>query len=45
MKGYKFGVIYAKQGQTTDDEMLSNRTTNLFSPTLQLFLIGPKIIR
>lgn len=28
---FKFGVIYMKQGQTTDDEILSNGKPNLFS--------------
>lgn len=27
---FKFGVLYAKAGQTTDDEMYSNGKTDLF---------------
>lgn len=34
-KGYKFGVMYAKQGQTTDDEILSN---NESSAAFEMFL-------
>ncbi|KAK9752078.1 CNH domain [Popillia japonica] len=39
---FKFGVIYMKQGQTTDDEILSNETG---SPTFDEFLelLGQKI--
>jgi hypothetical protein len=34
-KGYKFGVMYSKQGQTTDDEILSN---NESSAAFEMFL-------
>ncbi|KAL2727420.1 GTPase-activating Rap/Ran-GAP domain-like protein 3 isoform X5 [Vespula maculifrons] len=39
---FKFGVIYAKEGQTTDDEMLSNESG---SPGFEKFLdiLGEKI--
>ncbi|KAL7301678.1 hypothetical protein TKK_0005680 [Trichogramma kaykai] len=39
---FKFGVIYAKEGQTSDDEMLSNETG---SPAFERFLevLGQKI--
>jgi hypothetical protein len=42
MRGYKFGVIYCKQGQVTDDDMLSNRETSTAFETF-LKLLGDKV--
>ncbi|XP_044729262.1 GTPase-activating Rap/Ran-GAP domain-like protein 3 [Chrysoperla carnea] len=39
---FKFGVVYMKQGQTTDDEMLSNETGSHYFDDF-LALLGDKI--